>query len=94
MITFGVTFKGLEEQLLSEVMIIERPKEEEKKNENIEKISGFQKEMKEIEEKILYLLVECESSPVDDENLVNALQMSKKTTIEIAEKIQQVQRID
>ncbi len=40
-INFGATFKGLEEQLLSEVMIIEKPKEEELKNENIEKISSF-----------------------------------------------------
>lgn len=93
-INFGVTSRGLEEQLLSEVMLIENPQEEERKNENIEKISGFQKQMKEIEEKILYLLVQCENSPVDDENLVNALQMSKSTTLVIAEKIAQVQRID
>lgn len=40
-INFGVTSKGLEEQLISETMLIENPKEEQRKNENIEKISSF-----------------------------------------------------
>jgi hypothetical protein len=38
-------------------MRLERPQDEELKNENIEKISVFQKKMKEIEHKILQLLV-------------------------------------
>ena len=52
-INFSVTFEGLEDQLLGEVMRLERPQDEELKNENIEKISVFQRKMKEIESKIL-----------------------------------------
>lgn len=40
-INFTVTHKGLEDQLLEEVMKIERPEDEKIKNENIEKISSY-----------------------------------------------------
>lgn len=72
-INFTVTHKGLEDQLLEEVMKIERPEDEKIKNENIEKISSYQKKMKELEKKILLLLVQCDKSPVEDENLVQTL---------------------
>ena len=48
-VNFTVTQKGLEDQLLAEVMKLERPKDEQTKNENVEKISNFQQNMKELE---------------------------------------------
>lgn len=56
-INFTVTHKGLEDQLLEEVMKIEKPEDEKIKNENIEKIGEYEKKMREIERKILHLLV-------------------------------------
>ncbi len=50
--------------------------------------------MKEIESKILQLLVQCENSPVEDENLVSTLQFSKKTAHDINIKMSQIQKID
>ncbi len=50
--------------------------------------------MKEIEGKILQLLVQCENSPVEDENLVSTLQFSKKTAFDINTKMTQIQKID
>lgn len=86
-INFTVTPDGLQEQLLAELMILLDPQVEQVKNSNIEKISVYKKNMVELEKKILTLLVECKVSPVEDENLIQALEVSKTTSIEISEKL-------
>ncbi len=61
-------------------MKIERPEDENTKNKNIKLISQFQKQMQSYEKEILRLLVECKESPVEDENMVETLQFSKRTS--------------
>ena len=92
-INFTVTQKGLEDQLLAEVMKLERPEDEKIKNDNIEKIGEYKKKMMEIEKKILDLLVKSEKSPVEDENLVQTLQFSKMTSSEIKTKMDTIEKI-
>ena len=87
-INFTVTPIGLEEQLLAEVMKIEKPEVEIQKNENIEKVSSYQKKMKEFENQILNLLAESNKSPVEDKELVETLQFSKRTAEEIKIKME------
>lgn len=92
-INFTVNQKGLEDQLLAEVMKLENPEVENSKNENIEKLSVYKKKMIEIEKQILKLLVECQNSPVEDENLVQTLEVSKSTSKEITEKLESIENI-
>lgn len=93
-INFSVTRKGLEDQILAEVMKMEKPEDEKMKNDNIERISEFKKKMRELEKRTLELLVNTEGSPVDDENLVSTLQISKETFNEIKVKLVDIEKID
>ena len=47
----------------------------------------MKKELKEIEDKILYLLSSVQGSPVDDERLIETLGASKETSEEIQKKV-------
>ena len=47
----------------------------------------MKKELKEIEDKILYLLSSVQGSPVDDERLIETLGASKETSEEIQKKL-------
>lgn len=55
-INFTVTLTGLEDQLLVDVVRSERPDLEQKKNELTVNIAADKKQLKEIEDKILYML--------------------------------------
>lgn len=75
-INFTVTDKGLEEQLLSEIVMLEMPEIEKRRKENIRSISKFKQMMDSIEEKVVQLLGKSTSNPVEDEHLVNTLENS------------------
>ena len=47
----------------------------------------MKKELKDIEDKILYLLSSVQGSPVDDERLIETLAASKETSEEIQSKV-------
>lgn len=82
-INFTVTVKGLEDQLLGDVVRIEDPNLEKTKSENIEKLTLFRKTLVKQEKEILRLLCKSETSPVDDPQLVITLQESNKISKEI-----------
>lgn len=92
-INFTVNQNGLEDQLLAEVMKLENPQVESSKNENIERLSDYKKKMSELEKEILKLLVDCKSSPVEDESLVKALEVSKHTSNEINLKLKNIESL-
>ena len=87
LVNFTLTPSGLEDQLLALVVINERPDLEEAKNSLVASNAQMKKELKEIEDKILYLLSSVEGSPVDDERLIDTLAASKETSAEIKEKM-------
>eukprot|EP00048_Salpingoeca_helianthica_P012917 m.190889 g.190889 ORF g.190889 m.190889 type:complete len:3952 (+) comp15437_c5_seq39:290-12145(+) len=87
-INFTLSPSGLEDQMLGLVVARERPDLEEAKNALIINNAKMKAELKEIEDKILNLLNESKGSPVDDENLIEALDASKIKSAEIQAKVQ------
>eukprot|EP01135_Chromosphaera_perkinsii_P012097 Nk52_evm35s2579 gene=Nk52_evmTU35s2579 len=86
-INFTVTPKGLEDQLLADVVSQERPDLEEQRNKLVTSIAADKKELKDIENKILKLLFESKGNILDDDELVNTLQQSKVTSKAISARL-------
>lgn len=82
-INFTVTMKGLEDQLLVDVIKNERPDLEEKRDALIVSIANDQRQLLEIEEEILSMLANASGNILDDEELINALARSKTTSTAI-----------
>ena len=61
----------------------ERPDLEDAKNQLIVSNAKMKKELKEIEDKILYRLSNSEGNPVDDVDLIKVLEASKLKSAEI-----------
>ncbi|XP_014680455.1 PREDICTED: dynein heavy chain 6, axonemal-like, partial [Priapulus caudatus] len=76
-INFTVTVSGLEDQLLSDVVRLERPDLEEQRNELIVRINEDKNQLKGIEDKILHLLFNSKGNILDDVELINTLNDSK-----------------
>jgi dynein heavy chain len=79
-INFTVTRKGLEDQLLGDVVRSERPDLEELKDRLVVSIANDKKQLKDLEDKILKLLKESKGNILDDEVLINTLNNSKITS--------------
>ena len=82
-VNFTVTPKGLEDQILVQVVAHERPELEEEKNKLVVQIADGQKQLKDIEDKILYMLANSHGNILDDEVLIATLAASKTTSREI-----------
>ena len=78
-INFTVTLKGLEEQMLCDVVMIENPKLEIDKNANLENMSKFKRILAQKEKEILESLNNSISSLVETSDLINQLKESKST---------------
>uniref|UniRef100_A0A670K7B3 Dynein axonemal heavy chain 6 n=1 Tax=Podarcis muralis TaxID=64176 RepID=A0A670K7B3_PODMU len=79
-INFTVTRSGLEDQLLSDVVRLERPELEEQRTQLIVRINADKNQLKAIEDKILKMLFTSEGNILDKEELINTLQESKITS--------------
>ncbi|KAH3860157.1 hypothetical protein DPMN_023048 [Dreissena polymorpha] len=86
-INFTVTKSGLEDQILSEVVSLERPELEEQRNQLITKINADKNQLKAIEDRILKLLFESEGNILDNEELINTLNDSKVTSGHIKQRL-------
>ena len=87
-INFTVTFEGLEDQLLADVVKSERPEIEQQRDDNIVNLAFCQKRIKDCERDILQML--NASSPetlLDDVDLISTLESSKMTSVSIKEKL-------
>merc|ERR1711968_403596 len=82
-INFTVTLRGLEDQLLVDVITNERLDLQQKSDELIVMVAGFNKQLKEIEDTILRMLAESTGNILDDEKLINVLASSKTTSVEV-----------
>ncbi|KAH0505566.1 Dynein heavy chain 6, axonemal [Microtus ochrogaster] len=76
-INFTVTKSGLEDQLLSDVVRLEKPELEEQRIKLIVRINTDKNQLKSIEDKILKLLFTSEGNILDNEELIDTLQDSK-----------------
>ena len=90
-INFTVTMKGLEDQLLVDVIKNERPDLEERKDKLVVSIANDQKQLLDIEEQILSMLANASGNILDDEELINALALSKTTSTAINARLQEAE---
>ncbi|XP_045684006.1 dynein axonemal heavy chain 6 [Phyllostomus hastatus] len=79
-INFTVTRSGLEDQLLSDVVRLEKPELEGQRIKLIVRINSDKNQLKAIEEKILKMLFTSEGNILDNEDLIETLQDSKITS--------------
>ncbi|CAH0703555.1 unnamed protein product [Spodoptera exigua] len=88
LVNFTVTLSGLEDQLLADVVRLERPDLEISRSELIVRINADKATLLEIEDKILRLLYASTGNILDDEELIETLNESKifNQVIEKAEK--------
>lgn len=88
LINFTVTFEGLEEQLLGDVVIKERPDVEAQRDQIVVQMAEDKKTLKNIENLILKMLSEStEEQILDEDTLINTLEESSVTSTEINKRI-------
>ncbi|XP_063073303.1 dynein axonemal heavy chain 6 [Engraulis encrasicolus] len=90
-INFTVTKTGLEDQLLSDVVRLERPDLEEQRSQLIVRINADRNQLKAIEDRILKLLFHSKGNILDNEELVQTLQESKVTSEAIKMRLQEAE---
>ncbi|XP_030643583.1 dynein heavy chain 6, axonemal [Chanos chanos] len=90
-INFTVTKSGLEDQLLSDVVRLERPDLEEQRNQLIVRINADRNQLKAIEDRILKLLFTSKGNILDNEELVQTLQESKVTSEAIKSRLMEAE---
>ncbi|XP_068082615.1 dynein beta chain, ciliary-like [Anabrus simplex] len=86
-INFTVTRDGLEEQLLAEVVKAERPDLEELKADLTKQQNDFKILLKTLEDDLLSRLSSASGNILDDTSLVENLENTKRTAVEVTEKV-------
>jgi len=94
LLNFFVTLDGLEDQLLGIVVGEERADLSELKNALVISNAKMKKELKEIEDKILFMLSNAQGNILDDEELINTLAQSKITSNEISKKVAEAEETE
>jgi len=87
LLNFMATAEGLQDQMLGRVVAIEQRELELQRQHLIVEDAENQRQLKEIEDKILFLLKNAEGNILDDEVLIDTLADSKKTSNIIQEKV-------
>jgi len=94
-VNFTVTFAGLEEQMLVDVVKNEAPKVEEQRDELVIKIAEGKNTLKTLENKILKELAESDNSTIlDNENLIENLEDSKIRSAAVAKSLAESEAIE
>lgn len=88
MINFTVTEAGLEDQLLAIVVEMERPDLAAQKKELVAQQNQFKIKLGELEAGLLKQLAESKGDILDDIELIESLEYSKKLSLEIQEKVE------
>ncbi|KAJ9505503.1 hypothetical protein QJQ45_023787, partial [Haematococcus lacustris] len=110
LINFTVTIKGLEDQLLGDVVRKERPELEEAKDRLVVSISNDKRQLQELEDrdcsqrgllavgllvaKVLKLLRESTGNILDDEVLINTLNNSRNTSTTINARVKEAEETE
>jgi len=95
LINFTVTFEGLEEQLLGDVVIKEKPEVEAQRDKIVVQMAEDKKTLKGIENLILKMLSEStEEQILDEDTLINTLEDSNVTSTEINGRIAEAEIVE
>ena len=86
-VNFTVTIGGLEQQLLGRVVQKERYELEEQRQKLVEEVNSNQKLLKVLEDDLLFRLASSTGNLLDDVELIEVLQKTKQTGIEVGEKL-------
>lgn len=73
LINFTVNFDGLQDQLLGDVVKLERPEVEKQRDEIVVSVSGLKKSLKELQDRILEMLANSKGLILDDQELICTL---------------------
>ena len=93
-VNMTVTMAGLEEQLLGRVVQMERPELEEQRQKLVADVNANQRTLKSLEDDLLYRLANSTGNLLDDTSLIEVLQMSKETSIEVSAKLETAKETD
>lgn len=86
-IDFTVTQQGLESQLLGYVVLKEKEQLEDQRNKLLQEINNFTKQKEQLEEALLATLGTSEGNLLDNSALIDLLATTKKTVLEVKEKL-------
>ncbi|KAF5272727.1 hypothetical protein FQA39_LY07754 [Lamprigera yunnana] len=93
-VNFTVTPSGLEDQLLADVVRLERPDFERQRSELIVRINNDKAQLKAVEDRILKLLFTSQGNILDDEELIETLNESKETSAIIAARLVETETME
>ncbi|CAD8108771.1 unnamed protein product [Paramecium sonneborni] len=88
-INFSITFEGLCDQLLGDVMKFEKPEIEKQRDEIIIKMSNANKQLKQAQDSILDLLANAQGMILDNEQLIHTLEVSKFQSSDIQKSLEE-----
>jgi dynein heavy chain len=95
LINFTVTFEGLQQQMLVDVVIAEKPEIEEKRDGIVLQMAADSQQLKDLENNILKLLDGATVLEIlDADTLIIVLEDSKKTSGEINERMEQAKIVE
>ncbi|CAB3256562.1 unnamed protein product [Arctia plantaginis] len=86
-IDFTVTMQGLEDQLLGRVILIEKAEMEAERTQLIMDVTANRRKMQELEANLLHKLTTIQGSLVEDVTLIQVLNVTKTTAMDVREKL-------
>lgn len=93
-IDFTVTISGLEDQLLSKVVLQERPDLEKMRVDLLKSIASYKAKVIELEAQLLFKLSSVEGNLLDDKDILDVLNNTKTASTEVAQQLEEASQTE